>query len=340
MVKEYLEKIRNELIDEKLNLESEHQNIRIKISENQKFVERLREEDEQNFDAFSPRKQNYTLRESIKKLEEEQQNYLEDSENIRQRLLKIYAKLDEIDSVIKIAMKQEAANNKSANNLLEEKDIMKLKLLETQENERQRIARELHDSSVQSLTSLVHKTELCSKLVELDPIRCKLELSSMSKTLREIIEEMRKMIYNLRPMSFDDIGFDVTLERSLSEIRNQGINTSYSIEGEPYDLNPVVALTLLRVIKEACNNSLKHAEADMISVKICYEPEFLKVVVKDNGKGFLVSEQNDIRDDYSGFGLSTMRERICLLSGDLQIYSEIGGGTEVMIEVPIEKKEE
>ena len=101
MVKEYLEKIRNELIDEKLNLESEHQNIRIKISENQKFVERLREEDEQNFDAFSPRKQNYTLRESIKKLEEEQQNYLEDSENIRQRLLKIYAKLDEIDSVIK-----------------------------------------------------------------------------------------------------------------------------------------------------------------------------------------------------------------------------------------------
>lgn len=340
MVKEFLEKIRNELTEEKLNLESEHKSIRIKISENQKFVERLKEEDEQNFDAFSPRKQNYTLRESIKKLEEEQQTYMEDSENVKQKLMQINAKLDEIDSVIKIAMKQEAANNKSVNNILEDKDIMKLKLLETQENERQRIARELHDSSVQSLTSLVHKTELCSKLVDLDPIRCKLELSSMSKTLREIIEEMRKMIYNLRPMSFDDIGFDVTLERSLSEIKEQGIHTSYSIEGEPYDLEPVVALTLLRVIKEACNNSLKHAEADMISVKICYEPEMLKVIVKDNGKGFVVPEQNDIRDDYSGFGLSTMRERICLLSGNMQIDSKIGEGTKVIVEVPVKKKEE
>lgn len=340
MIKKFLKKIRSELVEQKFNLESEQQSIRIKLSENQKFVEKLKEEDLHNFDVFSPRKQNYSLRENIKKLEDEQQIYMEDSERVKQQLMDLDAKLDEIDSVIKIAARQEAVHEKSVDNILKEENTMKLKLLETQEYERQRIARELHDSSVQSLTGLVHKTELCTKLLDLDPVRCKLELSFMSKTLREVIDEMRKMIYDLRPMSFDDIGFEVTLERDLSKIKEQGINVIYSVEGEPYDVEPVLSLTLLRVIKEACNNSLKHSGGDMISVKIYYAPDLLKVIVKDNGKGFCTTERKSIRDDYSGFGLSTMKDRICLLSGNLEIKSEIGKGTEVIIEVPIKIKED
>jgi two-component system sensor histidine kinase DegS len=82
-------------------------------------------------------------------------------------------------------------------------------ILQTVESERQRIARDLHDSTVQSLTSLTHKTELCLKLMDVDPIRCRLELTSQGKILKDIINELRNMIYNLRPMSFDDIGFNI-----------------------------------------------------------------------------------------------------------------------------------
>lgn len=341
MVIDFLNKIRSELLENKLSLEAEQNSIKIKLSENIKFIEKLKEEDIQNFDAFSPRKHNTNLRESIKSLEEEQSALSESSENVKRQLMDLNSRLYELDSVLKVAKKQKAAQLKSNNSCLEKKDFVKLKILETQENERQRIARELHDSSVQNLTSIVHKTELCSKLVEIDPIRCKLELSAISKTIREIIEEMRKMIYNLHPMSFDDIGFDVTLERALSKIQEKGIHTSYSVEGDPVPLKSVVALTLLRVITEACNNSLKHAQASRISVKICYESDFVKMVIKDDGQGFDVAgQENDIREDYSGFGLSTMRERICLLSGKIDIISKIGEGTKIIIEVPIDDKKE
>lgn len=335
MVIQFLKKMRSQLLEEKLDFESEYQSIQIKLSENQIYLERLKEEDAQNFDVFSPRKQNTVLRDSVNMLENEQNLILEESHRIKKKLAELDAKLDELDSVTKIAVKQYAANQKTMNDSLKDNDVMKLKILETQEYERQRIARDLHDSSVQSLTSLVHKTELCSKLVDIDSIRCKLELTSVSKTIRDIIEEMRMMIYDLHPMSFDDIGFEVTLERDLSKLQKYGVSASFTVDGQPYPLKPVIALTLLRVIKEACNNVLKHAEASMIAVNICYDSECLRVIVEDDGKGFNVAEQNEINGDYSGFGLSTMKERICLLSGNIDIQSEIGEGTKIIIEIPV-----
>ena len=168
-------------------------------------------------------------------------------------------------------------------------------LLETQENERQRISRELHDSTVQNLTAMVHMAELCSKLVDMDPIRCKLELSKMIKNLREIIDDTRKMIYNLRPMSFDDIGFDVTVERSLDKFKRfNNINCVYKVEGKPYPIDNVVQITLLRVIQEACNNAIKHASASNLIVSMKYKDSQLKLMIQDDGRGFDVSSIQSI----------------------------------------------
>lgn len=341
MIIEYLKKIRVDLMEEKSKLEKEQNKIQIKITENMKFIERLQVEEELNFEVFSPRNVNEKLEISIERLTEEQKVFINSDENVKKQLSIVNNKLDELNSVLKIARKQEVNNSKLFGKSLDEDEYFKLKILETQETERQRVARDLHDSSVQSLTSLVHKTELCSKLIDMDPIRCKLELSSISKTVKEVIEEMRQMIFNLRPMSFDDIGFDVTVERYLLRVQEQGvINTSYAIEGNIYQIKPVVALTLLRVIKEACSNVIKHAEASMISVKLYYSIDGVKIVVKDNGKGFVFTEKKEIKDDYTGFGLSTMRERVCLLSGKLSIDSKVGNGTKITIEVPINNYKE
>lgn len=341
MIIEFLNKMHSELLAEKLSLETEQNRIQIRLNENIRFIEKLKNEDDQNFDAFSPRKQNANLRSTINSLEQESSTISGELQDVKNRFMSLNCRLDELESVIKFAKNLRIVHTSNAGNSFGENDIFKLKILETQENERQRIARELHDSSIQSLTSIVHKTEFCSKLLDMDPIRCKLELASMSKVIREVIEEMRKMIYNLHPMSFDDIGFDVTLERELSKIEEKGIHASYFVEGNSYPLDSVISLTLLRIIIEACNNSVKHANPDIISVTMCYNPDFIKLIIKDNGKGFDVSEQKtDIRDDYSGFGLSTMKERVCLLSGTMDIISKIGEGTKIVIEVPTVSKEE
>ena len=209
------------------------------------------------------------------------------------------------------------------------------------ETERQRIARDLHDSTTQSLTSLVHKTELCTKLIDKDPVRCKLELFSVNKCLREIIEDMRGLIYDLRPMSFDDIGFDITVERALDKFKRfNNINCTYKIEGKPYSIDNVVQITLLRVIQEACNNAIKHAEASNLQVCMKYLNNKLRLVIVDDGKGFDVNTIRSVsRDDNTGFGLSMMKERVYLLSGKLDIQSSPGNGCTICVTIPILKEE-
>ena len=236
--------------------------------------------------------------------------------------------------------KTDAACKCNRNTLEEER--YHTSLLETQENERQRISRELHDSTVQNLTAMVHMAELCSKLVDMDPIRCKLELSKMIKNLREIIDDTRKMIYNLRPMSFDDIGLDITIERTLDKLEATGTKKiHFVVEGTPYQLKPIIGITLLRIIQEACSNAICHANPTLIHVLLRYEQGAITVIVEDDGTGFDVHILDERpRDDNSGFGMSMMKERVYLLSGSIQIDSKIGVGTKIVVKVPISNKEE
>ena len=175
----------------------------------------------------------------------------------------------------------------------------------------------------------------------MDPIRCRLELSSQGKILKDIINELRNMIYNLRPMSFDDIGFDVTVERALDKFKaSNNVRCNFKILGEPYVIDSLVSLTLLRVIQEACSNSIKHGNASEIDVVLKYDTENLILNIKDNGDGFNTSTiPETTRNDNSGFGLSMMKERIYLLSGKLEIISKPGEGCETIVTVPVKKED-
>lgn len=212
-----------------------------------------------------------------------------------------------------------------------------LGILEAQEIERQRIARDLHDSTVQNLTSLVHKSELCIKLIDVDVIRSKLELGSMSKTLKMIINDMRGIIYNLKPMTLDDLGLTITVQRYANRLMNlNSIHIKITSNEETKEILPVIKLTLFRVIQEACNNIVKHANATIINIDIFYEECNVKVTVKDNGKGFNTENVPSYNSEqFSSFGLSIMKERILLLSGTLDIISEEGKGTIINVSVPL-----
>ena len=338
MVVEYLEQTKKQFIDKRESLLDEISSLEIKSKENIRMIQMLEDTNDDNFESFSPREVSSYTKSKMVELSEEQKQIQQLLKDYRSEVLELNLKIDEVTSVIKVAQNE----NEICNEEISKSKKSNLNVLESVEKERQRIARDLHDSTVQNLTSLVHKSELCMKLIELDPIRCKLELSSMGKILREVIEDMRKMIYDLRPMSFDDIGFGVTIERALHKCKAAyNIRYSFKIEGEEYQLPNMVSISLLRIIQESCSNAINHGNAKMIDIKLIYHEDSIELMVENDGDGFDVSTIDDLsRDDYSGFGLSMMKERIYLLSGDLSIQSKAGEkGCLLTVNLPIERED-
>ena len=338
MVKKYLEKTKEEFILKRLDVQEQVNNLQIQLKENIEFIKLLEESIDPNYESFTPRVVNSYHRKKIHELKTEQKQITFELNQAQTKLVEIDYKIGEIDSVLKVARKNIANDDYSEK--LYDRDI-RIALLETQEHERQRIARDLHDTTVQNLTSLIHKSELCMKLVEMDPNRCKSEISSMSKIIRSVIDETRKIIYDLRPMSFDDIGFDVTVERYIERLKSSyPIQFQYVIEGDVYPMKSVIEISLLRVIQEACSNSIKHGNPSFIHISLNYQPEQIVLIVEDDGKGFdLASIPEENRSDNSGFGLSMMKERIYLLSGTIDFDSSVENGFKVIVQIPNVKEE-
>ena len=201
-----------------------------------------------------------------------------------------------------------------------------IKMLEAQELERQRIARDLHDSTVQNLTNCVHKLEYISKIIDTDPERSKMELIMLEKNTRTVINEMREIIY-------------VTIERELIRLENIGnIKINYTVNGKADDnIKPVISLTIFRIVQEACNNAIKHSKASSIDVVLNYNSNNIELSISDDGVGFDLDlyDNNNPDDINSGFGLSMMKERVFLLSGKFNIKSSKNKGTIINVVVPL-----
>lgn len=217
-----------------------------------------------------------------------------------------------------------------------------LHILESHEHDRNRIARDLHDSSVQSLTALVHKTELCIRLMDIDAIRVKLELQTMIETIKTIINGMREIIFDLRPMSIDNLGLTVAIDSySLQLKKNHDIEVVFQNQTEEPKLSSISKITLYRILQEACYNVIKHAKATKIEITLSCTNHVLKLMVQDNGCGFDMLKVKEPTDNMPyGFGISMMKERVALLGGVFRIESKVGEGTTVSAEVPLQEKED
>lgn len=337
MVKEYLEIYQNELLNKKLILEKRCHDLEIKVKENIQFILYLEKEKQDQYDSFTPRKYDKKQDEQIQNLKAQQEIFEKEAEKVAYEISDINGRLAELSSIIKVA-RQNEMTSRNVNSIVNNNDFIRLKFLETQELERQRIARDMHDSVIQSLTGMVYKTELCTKLIDMDIEKCKLELATMSKMLHGIIDELREVIYDLRPMSYDDIGLDVTVERELSRLKKYAdINVHYKIDGNLNNIKPVISLTMFRIIQEACNNIIKHANAKNVDVIFTRKERELILMIEDDGEGFDMENELNIvaKEDNSGFGLSMMRERVFLLSGHLDIRSEVKKGTKILVKVPL-----
>lgn len=210
-------------------------------------------------------------------------------------------------------------------------------ILEAQEFDRNRIARDLHDSTVQNLTGLIHKVELCSKLLDMDLVRARLELQSMKEVIRSTIHDMRETIYDLRPVSLSDASLSDSV-KSLCEhiMKNHNLEILVHTTGTETKLMPAIKVTIYRIIQEALNNSVKHAKADTIEVFLNYNKKTTEFEVRDDGVGFNleVGGSYSDKDELHGFGLSTMKDRANLMKGTFSIDTAPGKGTRISVSVP------
>lgn len=220
---------------------------------------------------------------------------------------------------------------------------MSIKVLDIQEKERQRIARGLHDSSVQNLVHLVHMIELSSMYIDEDPVRAKLELENCIQSLKAVIDEIRETIFDLRPMSFDDLGFKQGIEDLITKLKRdyKGTLIEYDIcDLEKCDFNvrdtritDLFLVTIYRIIAEGLTNALKSSEGDRIILSVTAKDSKCFIFIKDNGKGFSVNEVLEQHNNH--FGIAIMQERVSLLNGTIDIISEPGKGTELNIVIPL-----
>lgn len=293
------------------------------LSEKEAVISSIQKNIDSNSKLFSPNSKDYNIDE-----------YVKEATKIKEMIEATSKEQNRIETIILYLQKLE--------NMIIEHEMphfnIGLNILEIQEQDRQRIARDLHDSTVQNLTSLIHKSELCSRLVDIDPVRTRLELTTISNTLKAVINEIREIIFNLKPMSLEDLGLIMTIERFTNQLMmHHDINIKLNYNEERNDILPVINLSIFRMIQEACNNAIKHAEAKCIEIDIQYCEKHINISIIDDGKGF---DTNSLKDDrfssvYSGCGLSMMKERVYLLSGTLDVKSTINKGTIVTITVPI-----
>ena len=204
----------------------------------------------------------------------------------------------------------------------------RLEILSMQEAERKRIAEDLHDTTVQDLVHLSQQLELAILYLDKDTIQTKKELSEARNNIKKIIEDMRETIYDLRPMAFDDIGWESAIENLKNNLEeNNDINVIFDICNiDNYD--SLIKITIYRIIREACQNILKHANASKMVVNMKENTNNISLMIMDDGIG--IGEY----DRMNHFGLSMVKEKVGLLSGRLSICTN-EKGTTLDITIPI-----
>jgi len=214
------------------------------------------------------------------------------------------------------------------------------RVIKAQEDERRRVAREIHDGPAQSMANIVLRAELCERLLDKDIALAKKEINQLKDLVRNSLKDVRKIIYDLRPMALDDLGLLPALKRYFEEFieQNQIMIKFFSPENNER-LPNTIEVAIFRVIQEALQNIQKHSGADTVTVLFDIIENNVKLVIKDNGKGFLVNEVFADKNR-TGYGLLGMKERVELLNGEFSITSQLKEGTDINIVIPIHGSDE
>lgn len=214
---------------------------------------------------------------------------------------------------------------------LKEKQKLAIKVIQIQEEERKKVAREIHDGPAQSIANLVFRVELVENLLDKDINKARAELTELKTLIRMSIQDTRKIIYDLRPMSLDDLGLIPTLARYIDKfVKETGIEVEFIVLGNQKRLSSTYEVTIFRIVQEALNNIFKHARARSGKVRLEYGADNIYLLISDDGIGF---DPYEIRGEK--YGLASMKERCALLGGSINIESKPKRGTIIKVILPL-----
>lgn len=204
-------------------------------------------------------------------------------------------------------------------------------MVQAQEAERQRLARQMHDGPAQALSNFILQTEIAMRLFDLDQEKARDELNNLKLSATKTFQKVRDFIFDLRPMMLDDLGLMPTLKRYIEAYADQpSMDVRLGVTGTERRLEPYQEVMVFRAIQELLNNAIRHSQASQVKVQVDMSDTNVRISVDDNGKGFDV----DMLDEKSNLGLKVIRDRVEMLGGFMEVDSVSGQGTRVTFQLP------
>ena len=204
-----------------------------------------------------------------------------------------------------------------------------------QEEERKRIARDLHDETVQTLSSLFMEAhDILAKSDDI-PVHVRKRLEHLAEIINNTVEEVRRFTKDLRPGLLDKLGLIPSLEIMVDDYcDNTEVNYLFTVTGSEQRLVPETEVILFRIAQEALNNLLKHAKATKAVLNIDFAEDEVVFMITDNGRGFVLPDELGDFARTGKLGLISMNERVHLLNGTFEVKSQPGSGTTIRVKIP------
>ena len=210
-----------------------------------------------------------------------------------------------------------------------------VRIVEAQEAERQRLARQMHDGPAQSLTNFILQAEICQRLFDRDPDRAGTELNNLKTAASSTFQKVRDFIFDLRPMMLDDLGLVPTIRRYVEAYQEKtGIEMQINVLGDERRLPAHIEVMMFRSVQEVMGNARDNLNAKYINLVLDMGPEYTKASIQHDGRSF--DAEQALYDDSSEnvLGFRTLRERIELVGGSINISSEEDEDTHVTVMLP------
>ena len=280
------------------------------------------------------------VRASINKMEEKQLRARRDE--LERRLTLLLSTIERADQLVNQVttvityLTSDLKNVSTALETARHKQDFAVQIIQAQEEERKRLSRDIHDGPAQMLANVLMRSGLSEKtFVQHGPEEAMQELSYLKEMVRGALSEVRRIIYDLRPMALDDLGLVPTLRKYLSTISEYEapLIIHFQSHGAEKRFASNFEVGVFRLIQESVNNSIKHAKTDEIWVKIEWLRETVNILVKDQGLGFDTREVKE-----KSFGLIGMQERVDLLKGKMKVTSAVGEGTSILFQIPLDEE--
>jgi two-component system sensor histidine kinase DegS len=212
-----------------------------------------------------------------------------------------------------------------------------MQIIKAQEDERKRLAREIHDDSIQRLSVIAGNTRRIIREEHIEDFpRLKVKIEDIQNMIIDVSHDLRKITLDLRPTVLDDLGLLPALRWLIDGFEKESnIKVQMEVTGEKENVSNTVSIQIFRVVQQALNNIKQHSEANQVNVTVNFINQMIKVIIKDNGRGFFLPKTNSEFALRSKLGIIGMQQRTQLIDGSFSCQSEIGKGTVVSIESKI-----